>query len=242
MTTTTMTRFYTAAASSTVDDGYAVTLDGRTVKTPKRRCPLVVPSAPLAEAIAAEWAAQDTTVDPATMPLTALASTALDLAGHRSDLVSAIARHGETDPVCYWVPEHGTLRQRQQTHWQPLLDWVALTYDARLNVTTGILPVSQPRDATKALADAVDALEDFRLAALSSAVAATTSLVIGLALLDRRIDADTAFDTAELESTFQIEQWGEDAEAADRRARIHTDLHAVERFRDALAGARVTPA
>ncbi len=144
--------------------------------------------------------------------------------------------------MCYWVPEQGTLRERQQAYWQPLLDWAALTYDARLNVTSGILPVNQPSDATKALADAVAALDDFRLAALSSAVAATTSLVIGLALLDRRIDAETAFDTAELEATFQIEQWGKDAETEDRRARIHGDLHAVERFRRALEGECVTTA
>jgi len=237
--TKTMTRFYTAAESTEVDDGYAVTLDGRTVKTPKRRAPLVVPVAPLAEAVAAEWAAQDETVDPDTMPLTALASTALDLHEHRQDLVAAIARHGETDPVCYWVPEPGTLRERQQTYWQPLLDWVALSYDARLNVTSGILPIDQPSDATKALGDAVAGLDDFRLAALSSAVAATTSLVVGLALLDRRIDADTAFETAELEATFQIEQWGKDAETEDRRTRIHGDLHAVERFRRALSGERI---
>lgn len=240
--TKTMTRFYTAAASSPVDDGYAVTLDGRTVKTPKRRAPLVVPARPLAEAVAAEWSEQDQTVDPDSMPLTALASTALDLREYRDELVAAIARHGETDPVCYWEPEQHTLRAWQQSSWQPLLDWVALTYDARLNVTSGILPVSQPSDATKALSDAVAARDDFRLAALSSAVSATTSLVIGLALLDRRIDADTAFETAELEATFQIEQWGQDTETKDRRTRIHSDLHAVDRFRRALEGERVTPA
>jgi len=238
--TRTMSRFYRRSEAHAVDDGYAVVLDERTVKTPQSRAPLVVPTRELAEAAAAEWAAQGETVDPSTMPVTAIASTALDLDPHRDDLVTAIARHGETDPVCYWVTEPVRLREWQQAHWQPLLDWLALTHDARLNVTTGLLPIDQPPDATKALTDAVAALDRFTLAALSSAVAATNSLVIGLALIDRRLVADSAFTAAELEATYQIEQWGEDAEVAERRTRVHADLRATEHVRRTLAGESVT--
>lgn len=238
--TRTMNRFYKTAASSEVDDGYAVVLDDRPVKTPKTRKPLVLPTRPLAEASAQEWAAQSETVDPSTMPVTAIASTALDLADHRDDLVTAIARHGETDPVCYWVIEPATLRDWQHTHWQPLLDWLALTYDARLNVTTGLLPIEQPPNATEALTRAVADLDQFHLAALSSAVAATQSLVISLALLDRRLDAESAFEAAELEATFQIQQWGSEAETDERRRRDYADVRAVERVRRALAGEDVT--
>ena len=234
--TRTMNRFYRTTGIRAVDDGYAVVLDDRPVKTPQSRAPLVVPTRELAAEAAAEWDAQGDTVNPATMPVTAIASTALDLDPHRDELVTAIARHGETDPVCYWVTEPARLREWQQAYWQPLLDWLALTYDARLNVTTGLLPISQPPDATKALTDAVADLDTFHLATLSSAVAATTSVVIGLALLDGRFDAESAFNAAELEATYQIEQWGEDDEVAERRTRVHTDLHAAERVRRTLVG------
>lgn len=237
--TRTMSRFYRTSSVQAADDGYAVVLDGRPVKTPQTRAPLVVPTPQLAEAAAAEWAAQGETVDPASMPVTAITSTALDLDRHRDDLVATIARHAETDPVCYWVTEPTRLREWQQVSWQPLLDWLALSYDARLNVTTGLLPISQPPDATKALGDAVGAMDRFHLAALSAAVAATTSLVIGLALLDRRLDAESAFTAAELEATYQIEQWGADSEVTDRRARVYADLRAAERVRRGLAGESV---
>jgi chaperone required for assembly of F1-ATPase len=235
-----MSRFYRTSTAQAVDDGYAVLLDNRPVKTPHSRSPLVVPTRELAEAAAAEWDSQGDTVEPATMPVTAIASTALDLDAQRDELVAAIARHGETDPVCYWVTEPTQLRTWQQTYWQPLLDWLALNYDARLNVTTGLLPISQPPDATKALSDAVAARNRFQLAALSSAVAATSSLVIALALMDRRLNADSAFTAAELEASYQIEQWGEDTESATRRTRTYTDLQAAERVSRALTGEPIT--
>lgn len=227
----TIRRFYKTAAARPADNGVAVLLDERPVKTPQTRADLVCPTRALAEAVAAEWAEQGETVDPTDMPMTALACTALDTARTRRDeLVAGIARYAETDLLCYRVSEPRVLAERQQALWQPLLDWAALTYDARLNVTTAILPAEQPPEATQALAAAVAELDDMRLAALSSAVLAAGSVVIGLAMVHGRIDAADAFEAAEVEATFQIEEWGEDAEAARRRAALQRELDAVERF------------
>lgn len=232
--TKTLGRFYKKADRRPVDGGFAVLLDDRPVKTPKTRRDLTVPSDRLAAAIADEWAAQSETVDPATMPFTALASTAHDLEDHRTELVTEIARHAETDTLCYWAPEPAELRRRQHVTWQPLLDWIALTYDARLNVTTGVLPIDQPSEAIRASHEAVDKLDTFRLAALSSAVKASSSLVIGFALLEKVLNGDQAFDAAEVEASFQIEQWGLDAEAEARRKQVYADLVAAADFRDLL--------
>jgi chaperone required for assembly of F1-ATPase len=236
--TKTVKRFYQAASTSAGDDGFAVVLDGRPVKTTKTRAPLVVPSRPLAEAIAEEWAAQDETVRPDTMPLTALANTAIDMGEQRADLIAGLGRYAETDLLCYWAPDPPVLRDRQKTLWQPLLNWAAQQYDAHLRTTTGLLPIEQSPDAVRPLQQAIAALDRYRIAALSSAVAATGSLVVGLALLDRRLSGQDAFDIAEVEATFQIEQWGADHEAVARRERIHADLVAVESYLEALDAGR----
>ncbi len=236
MAAKTLQRFYKQATAEPAEDGVAVLLDGRPVRTPAQRVPLVVPTAPLARAIAAEWDSQGEEVRPAEMPLTALACTAHDVARPRRDeLVDSLARYAETDLVCYRVHAPEALAQRQQAIWQPLLDWVALAYDARLNVTTGILPAEQPPQALQALRRAVEALDDMHMAALSASVQAAGSLVIGLALVNREIDAAQAFRAAELESTYQIEAWGEDAEATRRREGLHDELGAARAFVGLLA-------
>jgi chaperone required for assembly of F1-ATPase len=230
-------RFYTDAAASARDDGYAVTLDGRPVKTPGARVDLTLPTEPLARAVAQEWADQGEQVEPRTMPLTALACTAHDVAvPRRDDLVTGIARYAETDLVCYRAPQPKALAEREQAAWQPLLDWLALSYDARLNTTTGILPVEQPEEAKQALHTAVERFDAMHLAALSSATHAAGSLVVGLALVEGRLTAAQAFEAAEVERTYQIEQWGEDREAAEERETIKRDLDSAERFVGLLAG------
>jgi chaperone required for assembly of F1-ATPase len=115
------------------------------------------------------------------------------------------------------------------------LDWLALTFDARLNTTTGILPVEQPAEAQQALHAAVERYDAMHLAALSSSVHAAGSIVVGLALIQGRLTAAQAFDAAEVERTYQIEQWGEDKEAAEERESLQQDLDAAERFVGLLA-------
>ena len=230
-------RFYSEAAAAARADGYAVTLDNRPVKTPGTRVDLTVPTERLAHAVAQEWADQGETVEPQVMPLTALACTAHDVAvPRRDDLVSGIARYAETDLVCYRAPQPQALAEREQDVWQPLLDWLALTFDARLNTTTGILPIDQPTDARQALHTAVERYDAMHLAALSSCVHAAGSLVVGLALIQARLTAAQAFDAAEVERSYQIEQWGEDKDASEERESLKRDLDAAERFVALLAG------
>lgn len=225
-----MQRAYETVTTAPVVDGHAVLLDGKPVRTP-RRASLIVPTAALADAIAAEWHAQGKTVRPDTMPLTQFAATAIDRARpDRDALVAAIARYGETDLVCYRADAPPALVERQRAIWQPLVDWAALVHDAPLRVVEGVMPTDQPAEALLALRAAVARHDEWRLAALSVATATAGSLVIGLALVGGRIGVDMAWAASQLDETFQIELWGEDAEAAARRIALRMELDAVGRF------------
>ncbi|HEX9464070.1 MAG TPA: ATP12 family protein, partial [Alphaproteobacteria bacterium] len=140
-----------------------------------------------------------------------------------------IVAYAETELVCHRAEHPPDLVARQHAAWQPLLDWLALRHDALHVTTAGILPKPQSAASLAALRTAVAGLGDWHLAALSIAVAASGSLVIGLALADGRLDAAGAFDAAELDATYQIEKWGEDAETTKRRAEIRADLQLAER-------------
>lgn len=229
-----MKRVYKSVATRLADQGWGIALDGRPLRTPAKR-ELTVPSDKLAAAIAAEWVAQQTDIRPETMPLTRLAATAIDrTAEKRAEIVAEIANYAATDLLCYRAGHPPALAARQEAVWQPLLDWAAGRYDAGLAVTNGVVPAAQSPASLKAYTAAVAALDDFRLTALQATTAACGSLVIALALFERRLDADAAFAASQLDETFQIEAWGEDAEAAGRRRLLAADIAASARFLDLL--------
>jgi chaperone required for assembly of F1-ATPase len=225
-----MKRFYKQAEPLESESGHRVALDRRPVKTPGKR-ELIVPNRVLAAAIADEWNGQEGEIRPVTMPLTRLATTAIDrVATQREATIQQTANYADTDLVCYRATHPPALAARQHAVWQPLIDWAVLRYDAPLVVTTGVIPKGQSAASLRAFAAAVAEQDDFALTALHVATAASGSLVIGLALQEGQLDAPEAFAASQLDESFQIEAWGEDAEQAERRRALAADIAAAARF------------
>jgi chaperone required for assembly of F1-ATPase len=227
-------RFWDTATIEAFDDGYAVLLDGKPMHLPGGGI-LRVAGEPLALAIAEEWQAagggKGGEMSFADTPLTRLAGTAQQrIAPDPAPTIDAIARYAESDLLCYRADTPPELVERQMREWQPWLDWAALTYDAPLRVSTGVAYVKQHRGVVASLRAAVAALDVPALGALGIAVPALGSLVLGLALAEGRLDAATAHALGCLDELFQAEFWGEDAEAAARRAGIAADIALAERF------------
>lgn len=223
-------RFYKTVSIVPDNGGFAIALDGRPVRTPAKSL-LAVPSVGLAQAIAAEWDAQVDEVQPLAMLLTRLASTAIDkMTSERLRFVEDLAGYAASDLLCYRAEHPPELVARQDAKWQPLLDWAEQRHGAQLEVTHGVVPCPQPPAALTALRATILAHDAMSLSALHSATTAAGSLIIGLALMDGRLTADEAFELAELDESFQIEQWGEDPEAVKRRAAIRAEFNAVANF------------
>ena len=230
MTLPTAKRFYDKMAIGRENGAFTVLLAGRPVRTPQGGV-LRLPTAALAAAIANEWGGQGDILRPETMPLTRLAATATDrVAVLRQTVVDAVVDYAGTDLLCYRAEAPADLVALEDRTWQPLLDWAAERWGARMVVSAGVLPVRQPAHAMQALRRAVDQASDLELAALSCVVQASGSIVVGLAVLDGRIDADTAFATALLDEQYQAERWGIDAEAERRRREIAKEICAAASF------------
>ncbi|MGE5517342.1 MAG: ATP12 family chaperone protein [Bacteroidota bacterium] len=226
----TIKRFYKQAGLAETTGGFAVRLDGRPVKTPAGR-PLAVPFRALAEALVEEWQGQGEEIVPSAMPMTQLASTALDRIGpERATIVEQLVRFADTDLLCYRAEFPPDLVRRQTDQWQPLLDWAAETIGGRLAVTAGVVAVPQAPDAIAALRTRLDSYDDWRLCAAQAACAAAGSLVLALAMVDGRLTGQQTYEASQLDETFQAEQWGEDYEAVDRRAALQRDILAAERL------------
>jgi chaperone required for assembly of F1-ATPase len=222
-----MKRFYKEVSVS-VERG--VLLDARPVRTP-RKAMLTLPTKALAEAVAEEWRAQGDEIKPETMRLSGLANSAIDLiAPDPKAFAAGLAAYGESDLLCYRADEPPELVTRQLTAWEPLLEWAQARYDVTFTRVSGIMHQAQPSKTIKRLGAAISARGAFELAALSHIVTISGSLVIALAVLERQIEADAAFDIAHLDELYQAEQWGEDWMAADARVLRRADFVSACRF------------
>jgi chaperone required for assembly of F1-ATPase len=227
-------RFYQWVEVAAAGEQHRVLLDGRPLRTPAKWA-LALPSAELAAAIAAEWRTQGETIQPDAMPLTRLASTALDrMPGLRAAAILEVSGYAATDLLCYRAAAPLDLVQQQGEVWQPLLDWAASAYGARLAVTTSILPANQPEVAVGRLRAAIESFDDWPLVGVHAATTALGSLVLGLALAERRIDAEQALAASLLDELFEIERWGRDAETERRHQALRRDVEAVAVFLGAL--------
>jgi chaperone required for assembly of F1-ATPase len=223
-------RFYQTVSIASTDEGWQVLLDGRGIKTPKRRA-LLLPTKALAEAVAAEWDAQVGSLDPRTMPLTKLANTTLDgVIGREEAVASEIVGYAGNDLLCYRAERPEDLVRLQREHWDPLLAWVRERYDADLTATAGIMHVVQPGDALAKLREVITALDPFALAAAHVMTTLTGSAVLALAHIDGRLDLDETWLLAHVDEDYQIGRWGEDAEARIRRQARRVEMAAASKF------------
>ena len=225
-----MKRFWKEAEVVEAGEGFGIALDGRRVKAPGR-ADLVVPTQALADAIAAEWRECGETVDPRAMPLTGLANAAIErVAPDRQAFAAGLARYAESDLTCYRAEGPAALVARQAESWDALLAWARRRYDVDFACVTGVMHVPQPEETVRKLGHTVAMLDDFRLAGLSPLVTIGGSLVAALAVLEEMMPAGDAWEAVSLDDRWQLEQWGDDAEArAALDARRH-DFLAAARF------------
>ncbi|HWA49137.1 MAG TPA: ATP12 family protein [Dongiaceae bacterium] len=223
-------RFYKSVTVQQGEGGWHVLLDGKVLRSPAK-LGFALPTRALADAIAAEWDAQGEKVDPHAMPMMQLAATAVDrIAGDRERVVAETAAYAGSDLVCYRADAPAELARRQEEAWQPLVGWAAERYDVALNVTTGIVAVTQPSHALTTFRRVLEAADLHALTALATLTGAAGSLVIALALAEGRLTADQAAAAALLDELFQAEKWGSDPEAEARRAGVRRDLTDGLRF------------
>ena len=225
-----MKRFYKDVSVAADGPHWRVLLDGRGIRTAGKRAQLV-PTASLAEAMAAEWAGQGEEIDPACFMLRDMADYAIDvIAQDRADALASLLPYAETDTLCYRAEPDEALYQRQVAVWEPLLTAAERRWDVHFERVSGIIHRPQPA-ATVARFESVLAAESaFSLAALRTLSSLACSLVIGLYALADDADAEMLWNAANLEEDWQAELWGKDAEAEARRAKRFSDFEAAMRF------------
>jgi chaperone required for assembly of F1-ATPase len=219
-------RFYANAGVAAADGSYEVRLDGKPARTPAGRL-LAAPTRALAKAIAVEWEAQRDVIDPAQMPLTRLANAIIDGVSDRPGPVAAeVQKYLGSDLVCYRAASPGGLVERQARAWDPIVDWASAALGARFSLAQGIIHAAQPQSTLEA-ARAHIPDDPWRLGAVHVATTLTGSALIALALSRGRLTAEEAWQAAQVDEDWNIEQWGGDEMALERRAFRFAELQAA---------------
>jgi chaperone required for assembly of F1-ATPase len=224
-------RFYGTATVGETDGGFALLLDGKGVHTPARRG-LAAPVRILAQALADEWEAQRELIDPARMPLTRLANSIIDGVANAPEPVAAeISKYLGTDLLFYRAAEPARLVARQAQHWDPILAWARDALGARFTLVEGIGFIAQPQAALDLACAAIpghaSAKDIWRLGAVNAITTLTGSALIALALSRRVLPIDAAWAAAHVDEDWNMEQWGGDEIALERRAYREGELRAA---------------
>jgi chaperone required for assembly of F1-ATPase len=236
-------RFYKTVTIATGKPGqsdqgtHTVCLDGKPIRTPGRRV-LAAPVEELARALADEWAAQGEFIEPGKMPLTRLANTVIDGVGAVRDAVAAeIRKYLASDLVFYRAESPAPLRARQGQQWDPLLSWARLALGADFRLATGVVHVDQPAAALE-WANAALPHDPWRLGGLHAVTTLTGSALIALALMHGAITPEAAWQAAQVDEDWNMEQWGSDEIALKRRGFRFAEFQAAALVLQTFGAAR----
>ena len=229
-----MKRFYKEVSVAKLEgengDGWQVTLDGRGIKTVKGS-PQVVPSEPLARALAEEWDAQGEKIDPATLPLRDMTDYAIDIVTPDPAAVAdKLLSYGDTDTLLYRADPDEPLYVRQQEVWEPITAAFEAKHGVDLVRVSGIIHRSQSEESMAKLRVVLGSQDAFALAGMEAMVSLAASLVIGLEACDPEADPLALWQAASLEEEWQADLWGRDEEAEERRAKREADFLRASEF------------
>ena len=226
-------RFYKEAKAECRNGAYVLLLDRRAAKTPGGN-PLALPALAASRRLADEWEAQGEFIDPAAMPFTRIVNSAIDGVARQLDATAEeIAKYAASDLVCYRAPGPKALAEAQAAAWDPILSFARDRLGAGFICTEGVVFVEQPEPARTAVKEAVARIATsgpaapFALAALHVMTTLTGSVLIALAVAHGELTPAEAWAAAHVDEDFEMQAWGEDAQALERRARRLREMEAA---------------
>ena len=229
-----MKRFYTFASHKKTDEGYEIHLDGKAIKTPSGQA-MVASTQAVADAVVAEWAAQEEEVKPDTMPTTQILTTKLDKIRDREAITESVMRYLDTDLVCYWTKEPEDLAKRQKEIWGRWVKWFDEHFEVPLYTTKKIDAIKQDPEAHKRVWNYIEALDDAYFTVLHIVTSLSGSLILALAFSEGDITPEELFEASYLEELYRGEIYNEELhgaapnEEAEREA-FKRDVEAAQRY------------
>lgn len=223
-------RFYKAVDVVATAGGFGVQLDRRNVRGPKGGL-VVLPTRALAEQVAEEWAGQGEFLQISGMHATRLANTAIDSVSQAREAVAqSFADYAGSDLVCYFAEAPTGLVDRQTEGWSPVLARIETEAKLAFVRAAGIVHREQPAETLAGVKALALELDDFGLTGLAFGAALFGSAILAIALQRGWLSGEQAFELSRLDEAWQEDQWGVDAEAAERTERLRGEAMMLDRW------------
>ncbi len=229
-----MKQLYKTVSHSKNEEGYAIQLDGKTVKTPDGQ-DLIAPNRTMADVILAEWSAQENQIVPDSMPITQTLTTVIGRMRDRAAITKSLLKYLDTDLLCYRVKEPLEITKRQKEIWDRWLTWFDEQFESPLEVTYGIEALKQDEDTHKQIWNYLESLDEYYFTTLQIVTSLTGSIVLGLAFLEHEAMPDDVYAATELEETYYSEVANEEVHGPDpvqerRQKALKRDLDTSKLF------------
>ncbi len=231
-----MKKFYTLVSSKMTDEGLAIQLDGKTVKTQTGQ-DLLAPTQALADAIIQEWSDQGEEIKPETMPLTQILNTAIDRARDRNEITSQLLKYLDTDLICYRAKEPEDVANAQKELWDPWLSWFDEHFESPLSITYKLEALKQDEATHKRIWNYIEALDEYYFAVLHIITSLSGSIVLALAFLEHEASSEDIYKAMNAEEDHRARIYREDVhghapQEEIRRQNAQDELAATQRFMD----------
>lgn len=222
-------RFYKEVGVGSVAGGFAVTLDGKSPRTPGKKL-VVVPQHPLAAAMAEEWAAQGEFIDPKVMPTVRLVNSAIEAGEERlGALRDEIVKYSGNDLLLYRADTPRELVAEQERVWDAVLVKLARHFEIGFQPTIGIVHQPQPVPTLERLAASLASTGLIEIVTLNSLTGITGSGLLSIALREKLLTSEEVWTAAHVDEDYNIRLWGQVDEATERRTKRRLDFDAAIR-------------
>ena len=151
-----------------------------------------------------------------------------EIGQYREEIEKKLLDFAKTDLLFFWS-EKKDLYLKQKSEWQPIIDWVGDVLKVDVKITSS-LDTPDNEEMQKPLKIVFSKMNDKEMACYYAAALNMKSVLLALALVKGKIDADTAGKLSYLEELWQNEIWGSDEEASNRRKERCDELLEIESY------------
>ncbi len=221
-------RFWNKVSFIEDEEGYKIYLDKNLLKLPQKNI-LVVSQKKLAQKIAEEWSnAGDKKGDYfsfETLSLTRIVSTLLEkIKPNRQYYIDALMPYINGELLCYRAEKPKQLVEQQNLKWQPIFQWAEQFLTVQFKVTQGIMPIVQDSSTLDRIQLYLNNLSDEELTFFAVIMPLLGSMILSIALKEKKISVDDAFAFAYLDEEIQTKIWGYDSEQEQRLLNIRQEI------------------
>ena len=208
-------------------------LDDKELKSPEGRS-LNLPYI-ISEKVFIEWKEIKDKIYPGKMPFYAYSVTAVDkILNKENKILQNLESILSMDLILFRSKDDEELYNYIEDLWEPFLEWINLEFNCRLIVNYELFSVEQNKNEISKCISLVKHFDHFNFSGFSHIVNLTSSFILGLAFLYKKINVHDLFTLALAEELFQIKKWGSDEISEIRRKNIKKEISEACEFLNCL--------